>query len=286
MRRLPLLLALAGLAALLALGALAGCGQHPATSGPGLGTVHVRLTDDPGSYDAVNLEVVQVAICRGTADDTEAAADSDTSEAGSDSTGWEVLSDASATYDLLQLRNGVFATLAIGQVPAGHYTQVRLKLGAGSNVVVDGVTHDLKVPSGMQSGYKLVGDFDVPAGGGVDLAIDFDASRSVVHNGAGVYILKPTARVVVQPAATTGSIQGTVDPNDVAVSAFAIFGSDTVATTATTAGDGSFVLPMLAPGTYDVALHPATSYADTTIAGVGVTAGSTTDLGTITLTPQ
>jgi Domain of unknown function (DUF4382) len=279
MRRLSLFPVLLGLVVLGAFAALAGCGRQSPTSAVGTGTVRVQLTDDPASYDAVNLQVVEVAVHRAV-DDSEAAGE------GSDSNGWEVLSDQAATYDLLTLRNGVFTTMAIGQVPAGHYTQVRLRLGSGSNVVADGVSHDLKVPSGIQSGYKLIGGFDVPAGGSVDIAIDFDASRSIVHTGAGTYILKPTARVVVAPAATTGSIHGVVDPTDVAVAAFAISGPDTVGASATVPGDGSFVLPMLAPGSYDVALHPSAIYADTTIAGVNVTAGGTTDLGTITLTPQ
>ncbi len=267
---------LPGLVMFVAVAALAGCGKQP-TSPAGTGTIRMRLTDDPASYDAINLQVVEVSVNRGQ--DASGSADSDSTE-------WEVLSDQAATYDLLTLRNGVFATMAVGQVPAGHYNQVRLKLGDGSTVVVDGVSHDLKVPSGMQSGYKLIGGFDVPAGGTVDVAIDFDGSRSIVHTGSDMYILKPTARVVVAPAATTGSIKGVVDPADVAVSAYAISSGDTVATAATTPGDGAFVLPMLAPGAYDVAIHPSATYADTTLTGVNVTAGSDTDLGTITLTPQ
>jgi hypothetical protein len=279
MRRLHVLSAFLGIVALGLIGAIAGCGEQPTSVGTG--TVRVQLTDDPASYDAVNLQVVEVAIQPGL--DEAGSSGEDSMGDGSE---WEVLSAESATYDLLTLRNGVFATLAVGPVPAGHYNQVRLKLGDGSTIVVDGVTHPLKVPSGMQSGLKLIGGFEVPEGGTVDIAIDFDASRSVVHTGADTYILKPTARVVVQPAVTTGSIRGTVDPNDVVVTAFAISGGDTVATAATQPGSGEFVLPMLAPGSYDVALHPSASYADTAITGVSVTVGTTTDLGTITLTPQ
>ena len=276
MRWLQVFPAFPGIMALGLIAALAGCGDHPTTA-VGTGTVRVQLTDDPASYDEVNLVVTEVSIRRGL-DEPESASE--------DATEWEVLSAEPATYDLLTLRNGVFTTLAVDQVPAGHYDQVRLKLGDGSTVVVDGVTHDLKVPSGMQSGYKLIGGFDVPADGSVEVAIDFDASRSVVHTGADTYLLKPTARLVVAPAVTTGSIRGAVDPTDVAVSAYAISGGDTVATAATQPGNGEFVLPMLAPGPYDVALHPSATYADTTISGVSVAVGSVTDLGTITLTPQ
>lgn len=283
MRSLYVLSAGLSVAALGLIGALAGCGDHP-TAATGTGTVRMQLTDEPANYDAVHLQVIEVAIRRGSGTPEGLEADSIGDGAGSGE--WQVLSAEPASYDLLTLRNGVFVTLAIEQVPAGHYDQVRLKLGDGSNVVVDGVTHPLKVPSGMQSGYKLIGGFDVPSGGTIDVAIDFDASRSVVHTGADTYILKPTARIVVAPAVTTGSIRGTVSPADVVVEAFAISGGDTVVTAAAQPGDGVFVLPMLPPGSYDVALHPSASYADTTIAGVNVTAGSTTELGTITLTPQ
>lgn len=278
-RRLILHLFLSALV-IAGLAVLAGCGKQSPTSTGGMGTLRMQLTDDPAAYDAIILEVLEVAVNRGEAvEDASEGGDPGTSE-------WVVLSSEPASYDLLTLRNGVFTTLAVSEVPAGHYSQVRLKLGDGSTIVVDGVSHDLKVPSGMQSGYKLIGGFDVPAGGTIDVAIDFDASRSVVQTGAGAYLLKPTARVVAAPAVTTGSIRGAVNPDDVIVTVFAISAGDTVASAATVEGNGAFVLPMLAPGTYDVALHPSATYADSTISGVGVTAGVVSDLGTIDLTPQ
>ena len=66
------------------------------------------------------------------------------------------------TRDLLELRNGVFAQLAVGNVPAGHYTQVRLHLGAGSNVVVDGVTHPLDVPSVIVGSNRVLSQVSLP----------------------------------------------------------------------------------------------------------------------------
>jgi hypothetical protein len=260
-----------GLLAGVGLYLLAGCSADRGMStGTALGHVSIRLTDAPGDYDEVNLVVDAVSIHRDGPDSTS---------------GWEALKhDSTTTYDLLKLRNGVFAMLAVGDVPAGHYTQVRLHLGAGSNVVVGGVTYPLKVPSGMQSGYKLVGEFDVPPGGLVEMTLDFDASRSIVHTGSGKYMLKPTCRVIVSPL-ETGDITGHLLPEGVAASAFALADTDTVASTS--AGlDGRFKLVQLAPGTYSVAIHPDTSYRDTTIAGVGVQMGHITDLGDIQLTPK
>jgi hypothetical protein len=232
-----------------------------------MGQVRLRITDAPADVQAVTLVVNEVAIHR----------------ADVDSSAWEVLDHDSTTVDLLTLRNGVFQTLGLATVPAGHYTQVRLKLSPGSSVMVGGVTYPLTVPSGLQSGYKLVGEFDVPAGGLIDLALDFDAARSVFETGAGQWMLKPTARVLVVPS--TGSITGHVLPEDASTTVRALAGADTVQTT-TTGTDGRFVLSLLPGGTYAVGFHPASGYRDTTIAGVVVTNGGATDLGDVQLTPQ
>lgn len=262
MKRIALLAATAALLGLL------GCSSHVGSPG-GMGEVRVRLTDAPGDYEHVNLVIREVSIHR----------------AGADSSGgWETLGhDSTTTYDLLVLRNGVFAALGSGLVPAGHYTQVRLKLADGSTVVVDGATHPLVVPSGLQSGYKLVGEFDVPAGGTVDLVIDFDAARSVILTGSGTYMLKPTARVM--PVSTAGAISGHVTPDSVATAVFAIAGAETLQTGSTSAS-GSFLLGSLPAGSYTVAFHPAAGWRDTARTGVAVSAGATTDVGEVALTPQ
>jgi len=268
------LLALAFLAGLLA---SAGCSSHDTASNPlsgTQGTVRLQMTDAPGPFDAVNLVVNQVAIHRGLPDSRE-------QDGAADSTsGWEILRNQPATYDLMKLRNGVFATLAQAMVPAGHYTQIRLKLGAGSNVVVDGVPFPLTVPSGMQSGYKLVGGFDVPANGLLDLGLDFDAARSIHQTGNGKYLLKPTCRVM--PFSTAGTIAGHILPESVPASVYAIVGADTVASGLPGSG-GVFRLTPLGAGAYTVAIHPTAPYRDTSLAGIIVSPQQTTDLGDIQL---
>jgi hypothetical protein len=266
------LLATITLAALAGSLALVGCSTSPTATTSG--TVRIRMTDAPGIYDAVNLVVTQVAIHRGLPDSLEQDGMSDSVS------GWEILSDRAATYDLMKLRNGVFVTLAEGLAPAGHYTQIRLKLGAGSNVVVDGATYPLTVPSGLQSGYKLVAEFDVPASGLVELALDFDAARSIHQTGNGRYMLKPTCRVM--PMYDVGAIKGTIVPDSTAAWVYAISGADTIAT-GMPALDGRFVMTLLKAGTYSVAIDAPAPLRDTTLAGVVVTSQNTTDLGEILL---
>lgn len=272
MRRLPALLtAIASLAVL-----ASSCGKNNVTgpggtnnvAGPGgMGTVHLALTDAPADYDSVVLVIREVSVHR----------------AGPDDSGWSTIPLTESVFDLLRLRNGVFTNLGLGLVPAGHYTQVRLLLDSGSYVVVSGIRHDLKVPSGLQTGLKLTGEFDVPAGGAVDIGVDFDAARSIHVTGNGRYMMKPTARV--QVIANMGAITGVVSPADPASALYAIAGLDTVASTIS-GSNGGFTLALLPPGTYSVAIDAPAGLVDTTLAGVGVNAGQATDVGTVTLRPQ
>jgi hypothetical protein len=258
------------------LAVLAGCGSNRNTSTrPGFGSVHVLMTDAPADYDQVNVVVREVRVHQaGTGD-------------GSGDDGWIVIPITETTFDLLQLRNGVETTLGISEnVPVGHYDQIRLVLGSGSNVVVGGVTHPLTVPSGMESGIKVNGGFDVVEGETRELLLDFDAAQSIHVTGNGKYMLHPVIRLVqgeVIPV-TPGAIHGAVSPATEAA-ILALIGDQTFATTAADTA-GGFTLAGLAPGTYDVRIDVAAGYRDTTLTGVVVTSGQTTELGVIPLTPD
>jgi hypothetical protein len=263
---------IAALAAVSCLAWLVGCSVDHAHLRAGVGHVTVHLTDAPGDYDAVNIVITGVSVRR--------------TEGGTES--WEDLSLQAGTFDLLQLQNGVLTTLALGDVPVGHYDQIRLIIGEGSNVVVDGVSYPLTIPSGTQSGLKLIGSFDVVEGENRDLVLDFDAAKSIHRTGNGKYMLHPTVRFTVggvvnpPPADTTGSITGRTLPAGTAAIVFAIQGSDTLRTT-TNDSQGVFTLEPLLAGTYNVAINADTTYRDTTITGVTVTAGQVTNLGDIQL---
>jgi len=251
----------------LALIGAAGCGSDQ-TGAVGTGTVRLRLTDAPAAIEAVNLVVDEVSVKRLLGDDDE---------------GWETIRTDDFTVDLLTLRNGVFVDFAEGVVPAGRYGEIRLLLGEGSNLVVDGEMHPLTVPSGMSSGYKIKGEFEVPDGGEVVLLLDFDAERSIHQTGNGRWMLRPTVKSMV--AEQAGAIAGSVDPTTVETRVYALVGPDTLQRTITN-GDGRFVLGLLGTGTYDVAFDPGAGWRDTTRAGIGVTAGATTDIGATALTPE
>jgi len=174
----------------LSLGWLFSCGGN--SSPMGQGTMSVHLVDGPISgYQEINLNIQSVEI------------------AGDN--GWITLGRPNRTLNLLDLVGGVDETLVAGStLLAGHYGQMRLILGPGNTVKLsDGTVQPLKVPSGLQSGVKLVVSFDVAPGTTKDVWIDFDAAHSiqVVQAGAsGQYLLRPT--VWAYDKVATGSISG------------------------------------------------------------------------------
>lgn len=124
--------------------------------------------------------------------------------------------DEPKTLDLLTLTNGETATLLDDvEVTAGEYAWIRLVLDEENLYVVEGNNggqKTLAVPSGAQTGLKLVSGFTVTAGGNHDFTIDFDARKSIVNpqgNSLGDYLLKPALRLLDNTE--VGSITGEVD---------------------------------------------------------------------------
>ena len=94
------------------------------------------------------------------------------------------------------------------ELPAGHYTQMRLVLGttvppdspegttlANAIKPTGGDETELTAPSGEESGLKMKVDIDVPADTVSHFAIDFDACRSFVKTGSGQILLKPVLSI-------------------------------------------------------------------------------------------
>lgn len=128
--------------------------------------------------------------------------------------------------DLLQFQGTNRTLLFDGEtLPAGEYEWMRLKIVADPNVVDSYLTLDgggqceLRIPSGAETGLKLVRGFTIGVGSMTDLTIDFDVRQSVVQPpgqrseatdcGGQAYLLKPALRVV--DSLEVGTIAGSVD---------------------------------------------------------------------------
>lgn len=246
---------------LLTLSMLSGCDDSP--SSVEMGHLKLYLTDSPAQYDEVNIEIVRVEV----------------HSSGSDSLGgWEIINGDTAIYDLLELRNGASVVLGDQMLPAGKYTQIRLFVGENSNIIVDGITYDLEIPS---DAVKLNHNFDIEAGVLYELTLDFDAEKSVVQEGNGQYRLQPVIRVTAN--AISGSIAGIVLPPSARSVVTAAAGLDTITAYCDTIG-GHFLMAIIPAATYSLFINPSdTTHMDTTITNVEVTPLQQTNIGTIQL---
>ncbi|MEQ9261553.1 MAG: DUF4382 domain-containing protein [Owenweeksia sp.] len=230
-------------------------------------TIRMNLTDAPADYDAVLIDVREVHIHFD----------------GEEEEGWEELEDTRpGIYNLLDFTNGVDTLIAEGDVPARKINQVRLILGPDNDVVIDGVSYDLKTPSAQQSGLKLKVNETLEPGLVYEFWLDFDASRSIVTTGNGKYLLKPVIRVFTKVA--TGSIEGVVSPS---ASHPAILAYNAAGDTAAARADsvsGYFLIPGLNHGSYTVEFDPVSPYQPKTESGVVVTTGVVTDMDTVLIT--
>lgn len=115
------------------------------------------------------------------------------------------------SVDLMAEQQGRSATLLDGvSLPAGDYAWIRLKIDAGQSSITltDGSVHPLDIPSGGQTGLKLVSGFTVAAGNTTDFTVDFNLRQSVVL-ASGTYMLKPALRIV--DTLQVGTLAGSVD---------------------------------------------------------------------------
>ena len=167
--------------------------------GTGASRMEVRLTDAPGDYEKVLIDIRSVEI------HTDA-------NANDNSGGWSTLGNINpGIYNLLDFSNGRDTLLAASNLPAGRISQIRLILGPNNSLVLkDGTTKPLKTPSGQQSGLKVKIDADLVPDVSYVVLLDFDAAKSIVARGNGDYNLKPVIRTITQ--AVAGGIRGNVTP--------------------------------------------------------------------------
>jgi hypothetical protein len=228
--------------------------------------LEVRLTDAPGDYEAVHIDIQSVEV---HVDD------------GTQNEGWTTLDTEAGVYDLLKLTNGQDTLLASEELPSGRVSQIRLILGDNNSVKVDGEELAMTTPSAQQSGLKLNVQADLTEGIVYTILLDFDAARSVVKAGASKkYLLKPVIRAVTE--AQSGAIEGLVEPAESLPAVFAINGTDTVATTYADAA-GKFLLRGVPAGTYVVSFNPKEGYQPQQKEDVAVTLGVVTDVGVVTI---
>lgn len=226
---------------------------------------NIRLTDAPGDYDAVYIDLQGVQVNAET-------------EEGDES--WVDLNTNTGLYNLLELTNGIDTLIVNDQAVVGDVSQIRLILGDENSVVIDGVEHELTTPSAQQSGLKLNVHESLLDGITYNILLDFDAARSVVKAGnSGKYILKPVIRTIVE--AENGAIEGVVLPKGIEPAVMAIQGDDTLSTYA--AEDGYFKIIAVPAGIYDLHFLAEEPYQKEILEDIEVIVGNIARVDTVTL---
>jgi hypothetical protein len=139
--------------------------------------LNIKLTDAPGDYSQVNIDLKEVQV-----------------NFRNDSTGWETLPTFAGVYDLLKLQNGIDTLIASTTIPSSMLTEIRLVLGKNNTVKVGDSLFALNIPSGESSGLKIKVDKKL-YGTLETVIVDFDAALSIHETGTGEYILKPVIRL-------------------------------------------------------------------------------------------
>jgi hypothetical protein len=188
----------------------------------GNSSVAVFLTDGPGDFDAVNIDIQKVEVKvdkdeKNKRDENRNRLDDDKDDhlkRKDDFGEWIDLGFAPKVIDVLSLRNGIETQLGTANIDAGTVRKIRITLGTKNSVVKAGVTYDLLLDS-QTSNFLYVKLFDDHRERGnrndVKVWVDFDIASSIVEAN-GKFYLKPVLRPFCN--ANFGEIEGKVLPLD------------------------------------------------------------------------
>lgn len=227
--------------------------------GKGTSRLSFRLTDAPGDFDKVNIEITGAqAIVNDSVINLVVNA---------------------GIYNLLDFVNGKDTLLVDQIIPSGKLSQIRLILGENNSLKIGNETSELKTPSAQQSGLKLNVHADFLQGIAYEYTIDFDAARSIVETGNGKYILKPVLKVFTK--SVSGAIQGVVSPASAKPLIYAISAQLDSSSTFADTLSGKYMFRGINEGIYKLSFRPQGAYRDSILTNVSVKNGVVTRVDTL-----
>lgn len=249
-----------------------------ASTSSGQQTASIYLTDAPGFFDQVLIDIKSVTVMVDTCTNRmgefeDRGGDGDDHHGGMNEAAcdvWDTLNIAPGIYDLLTLRNGTDTLLASGNLPSGKIVAIKIQLGPNNSLVKDSVSYPLNLPASQSIVLIKLngGEWDEFKPKHCRLWLDFDLGRSIVRVHDNEFFLNPFIRFFT--VKTTGSVSGIVMPKD-AFPVISVFNGTDTSYALPNGDNGAFKVRGLNAGTYSVFINASNGYADTTITGVNVT---------------
>lgn len=261
--------------------------------------VSIMLTDGPGIFDQVLIDIQKVEVlidtCKKADDDDDDDRWDDRDRCGwwedrgrgrdddddKDCLIWDSLAIKPGVYDMLKLRNGVDTSLAAGVIAKGRIKGIRITVGPNNSLVKDSISYPLRSINGQVKIMIKVRhhEWDEISPDNLQLWLDFDVQRSIIQVSKGKFILIPF--IHVWTLKMTGSVSGRVLPRD-AQSVITVYNTKD-SMYALPGRDGEFKIRGLKVGTYSLFVNAGNGYKDTTLTDIKVERNKDTKIPAITL---
>jgi hypothetical protein len=256
------------------------------------GKVSVFLTDGPGEFDSVFIDIQKVevkidndSLYKNDDDRCKDDDDRDDDQKRKDDYGeWVNISFTPAIIDVLSLRNGVETKLGEANIASGTVRKIRITLGTQNRVVKNGVSSTLELRNETKN-FLYIKLYDkhrqrMADSTSVSVWVDFDVANSIYEKD-GKFYLRPVLRPFNNK--NFGEVEGKVLPLE-AKAVVRITNGAGFNGVALPNREGKFKLRGLESGTYTVTVQGLAPYVDKVISNIVVTKGKETELGVITLT--
>lgn len=210
--------------------------------------VNVYITDAPGDFDEVYLELKRVEVFV-----------QNSNRGGDDS--WVSLYyiPLSNVVNISALVNGSQLILGRSELPLGKITQIKLVFGDEQYLVLDEEPLSLVWEDPSEMEYIIDVDYTLEGGRSYDIVLDIDLARSITDSDQEeVYLFSPKIRSF--ETGSIAAISGTVSPLAAQPYIYAILGEDSISTL--TDDSGNFLFNGLEAGDYAIYINPRAPYQD------------------------
>jgi len=203
------------------------------------GTIEVRVTDAPAGYTVTSIKIwvaengveVHKAVAEQEQEETQTQTQTQEEQEEGEWIPIDII-EGKNPFELLDYTGGLQGVLAISEVEAGRYSQIRMTIDKVEVTILEdgeteGTTYEAKLPSGK---LRFVRPFDVVEGETTALVLDFIAEKSVnitgaVKNDSAKVIFKPVIKLTVQQGREpreAATVEGTISAVDTGASTISI----------------------------------------------------------------